>query len=167
MYPTRMGTDTPDRAGVYGRQSKDKTKSITEQLAECTADAVEQGALVAATYRDGVSASRFTTKRRDDWPRVRSDVDAGKLDMLALWESSRGDRDAQTWLGLLATCRKRRVLIRITSHERTYDMGIARDRKSTRLNSSHITISYAVFCLKKKKKKKRKYNQKKKKKKKN
>src|SRR5437773_12387734 len=28
-----------------------------------------------------------------------------------------------------------------------------RDRKSTRLNSSHITISYAVFCLKKKTKK--------------
>src|SRR5437879_10913303 len=30
----------------------------------------------------------------------------------------------------------------------------ARDRKSTRLNSSHRCISYAVFCLKKKKKKK-------------
>src|SRR6266568_3041568 len=29
----------------------------------------------------------------------------------------------------------------------------ARDRKSTRLNSSHSSISYAVFCLKKKKKK--------------
>src|SRR3989442_7004469 len=29
-----------------------------------------------------------------------------------------------------------------------------RDRKSTRLNSSHVRISYAVFCLKKKKKKK-------------
>src|SRR5207249_6279124 len=28
------------------------------------------------------------------------------------------------------------------------------DRKSTRLNSSHVSISYAVFCLKKKKKKK-------------
>src|SRR5438874_9154397 len=28
----------------------------------------------------------------------------------------------------------------------------ARDRKSTRLNSSHVEISYAVFCLKKKKK---------------
>src|SRR5437867_9388674 len=28
---------------------------------------------------------------------------------------------------------------------------LARDRKSTRLNSSHRTISYAVFCLKKKK----------------
>src|SRR5690625_6605953 len=29
----------------------------------------------------------------------------------------------------------------------------AEDRKSTRLNSSHVAISYAVFCLKKKKKK--------------
>src|SRR5438034_6436287 len=31
--------------------------------------------------------------------------------------------------------------------------GAQRDRKSTRLNSSHTVISYAVFCLKKKKKK--------------
>src|SRR5690349_24184665 len=31
-----------------------------------------------------------------------------------------------------------------------------RDRKSTRLNSSHVEISYAVFCLKKKKKKQHK-----------
>src|SRR5438034_8615858 len=34
------------------------------------------------------------------------------------------------------------------------------DRKSTRLNSSHTVISYAVFCLKKKKKKKTKKNKK-------
>src|SRR5437773_9653296 len=31
------------------------------------------------------------------------------------------------------------------------EQGGGGDRKSTRLNSSHITISYAVFCLKKKK----------------
>src|SRR5437588_4822503 len=31
---------------------------------------------------------------------------------------------------------------------------LVQDRKSTRLNSSHTVISYAVFCLKKKKKKK-------------
>src|SRR5207302_10454846 len=38
----------------------------------------------------------------------------------------------------------------------------SRDRKSTRLNSSHVKISYAVFCLKKKKNKKikvHKYNE--------
>src|SRR5712664_4712233 len=41
-----------------------------------------------------------------------------------------------------------------------------RDRKSTRLNSSHDQISYAVFCLKKKKKTKQHKKQQKKKKKK-
>src|SRR2546427_4391119 len=43
--------------------------------------------------------------------------------------------------------------------EATQDVGRGRhprsDRKSTRLNSSHSQISYAVFCLKKKKKKKK------------
>src|SRR5215204_7285278 len=39
------------------------------------------------------------------------------------------------------------------------------DRKSTRLNSSHTVISYAVFCLKKKKQTKFSYKKKKKKKK--
>src|SRR5437868_14254070 len=38
-------------------------------------------------------------------------------------------------------------------HERERRARGARDRKSTRLNSSHVSISYAVFCLKKKKKK--------------
>src|SRR3712207_8397131 len=35
--------------------------------------------------------------------------------------------------------------------ELTSQLGRRRDRKSTRLNSSHANISYAVFCLKKKK----------------
>src|SRR5438309_5751402 len=38
--------------------------------------------------------------------------------------------------------------------------GGTEDRKSTRLNSSHSSISYAVFCLKKKKKKHKKLTQK-------
>src|SRR5688572_31998020 len=37
--------------------------------------------------------------------------------------------------------------------ERGWGFRTDRDRKSTRLNSSHSQISYAVFCLKKKKKK--------------
>ena len=40
------------------------------------------------------------------------------------------------------------------SKKDSYPYATVLDRKSTRLNSSHITISYAVFCLKKKKKKK-------------
>src|SRR5438874_5228110 len=38
-------------------------------------------------------------------------------------------------------------------HAEKPDSSLLRDRKSTRLNSSHVEISYAVFCLKKKKKK--------------
>src|SRR5688572_32461212 len=41
-----------------------------------------------------------------------------------------------------------RMAQRAAGHE-----GVRADRKSTRLNSSHSQISYAVFCLKKKKKK--------------
>src|SRR2546426_9164122 len=43
------------------------------------------------------------------------------------------------------------------------DVARGRDRKSTRLNSSHLVISYAVFCLKKKKKDKKTTKNKKKK----
>src|SRR3712207_7867844 len=37
-------------------------------------------------------------------------------------------------------------------HEQDVEVLVGGDRKSTRLNSSHANISYAVFCLKKKKK---------------
>src|SRR6266566_6272829 len=39
-----------------------------------------------------------------------------------------------------------------TQRDRRMGVRPPRDRKSTRLNSSHLVISYAVFCLKKKKK---------------
>src|SRR5437588_8818320 len=40
-------------------------------------------------------------------------------------------------------------VVRYTVHVETDARGAAADRKSTRLNSSHTVISYAVFCLKK------------------
>src|SRR5260221_12471881 len=46
------------------------------------------------------------------------------------------------------------ILLDFAEHRRDGDHAVARaeiDRKSTRLNSSHTVISYAVFCLKKKK----------------
>src|SRR3989475_5861892 len=48
-------------------------------------------------------------------------------------------------------------MIREKEADRLARAGLARDRKSTRLNSSHSQISYAVFCLKKKKKQNIKY----------
>src|SRR5687768_17972468 len=45
-----------------------------------------------------------------------------------------------------------RRLLEAGEHPEQCRLAAARDRKSTRLNSSHGYISYAVFCLKKKKK---------------
>src|SRR5438034_5632878 len=44
-------------------------------------------------------------------------------------------------------------LIKHVAHDTPPPTSVDADRKSTRLNSSHTVISYAVFCLKKKKKK--------------
>src|SRR5947208_6270438 len=48
--------------------------------------------------------------------------------------------------------KKRVVLVQHTVGREMDNVVARRDRKSTRLNSSHQIISYAVFCLKKKKK---------------
>src|SRR5256885_6018365 len=75
--------------------------------------------------------------------------------------SSRDDRAAASsqrgWVGAgTRTCMKR--LRAMNEEVRTVGGGPEEnrtaDRKSTRLNSSHLVISYAVFCLKKKKKNK-------------
>src|SRR5437667_7435618 len=60
--------------------------------------------------------------------------------------------------------RPRVAVYRPMGRQRAMMSCVQGDRKSTRLNSSHITISYAVFCLKKKKKKTKKIMKKKKRK---
>src|SRR2546428_3440119 len=47
---------------------------------------------------------------------------------------------------------------RVSLRRKAATIGYARDRKSTRLNSSHDQISYAVFCLKKNKSKGKNYD---------
>src|SRR5256885_11486029 len=60
-------------------------------------------------------------------------------------KSARGIARYAAW-GLSHCCRER---VRMTRKSAVYGGGFG-DRKSTRLNSSHLVISYAVFCLKKK-----------------
>src|SRR3712207_8213995 len=57
----------------------------------------------------------------------------------------RSSRSSQSWYGRHGTSR--------SSPPTASGSATRTDRKSTRLNSSHANISYAVFCLKKKKKK--------------
>src|SRR5688572_32396192 len=61
-------------------------------------------------------------------------------DALPIYAEVRGDGGASA-AARAARCARQVVWV----------LGLATDRKSTRLNSSHSQISYAVFCLKKKK----------------
>src|SRR5438876_6439437 len=67
-----------------------------------------------------------------------------------LFRSDAG-RAAQVQNGIAGIAERHAAKCR--GHEAAAPQRCARDRKSTRLNSSHPSISYAVFCLKKKKKK--------------
>src|SRR5690606_41636710 len=66
---------------------------------------------------------------------------AGRGRAAARHRAGRRDRGARVGARTYVRARRRRRANRR-----------GRDRKSTRLNSSHVKISYAVFCLKKKKK---------------
>src|SRR3712207_8875389 len=75
-----------------------------------------------------------------------------------LFRSAGRDRDSVTQIvGLVGRERAGGALqearlecLSIPRHERGAPIFVGEDRKSTRLNSSHANISYAVFCLKKK-----------------
>src|SRR5690242_21351698 len=96
------------------------------------------------------SSRRRHTRLTCDWSSdvcssdLRPQIDAREVleeGVLDLGEGLMGD----TW--------KARGSSRIADGSAHPDMQLNIDRKSTRLNSSHMSISYAVFCLKKKKKK--------------
>src|SRR5437773_10065949 len=77
---------------------------------------------------------------------------SAKLEHHGLWDffafgAFADDSEHRNELGPHAV---RRALERHGVNFAADDVWIIGDRKSTRLNSSHITISYAVFCLKKK-----------------
>src|SRR5256885_3532328 len=53
-------------------------------------------------------------------------------------------------IDILHRHRARRRAVALPEFRPTHRLLVRKDRKSTRLNSSHLVISYAVFCLKKK-----------------
>jgi site-specific DNA recombinase len=122
-----MSTVPPLPAAVYTRQSQGRERSIEEQEAAGRAACDTGGWRVAEVYTDTTSASRFARKERTGWERLLTDLEEGRFAVLVMWESSRGDRDPESWMGLLRRCRERSVLIHVVSHDRTYDVANARD----------------------------------------
>lgn len=118
------------RTWLYGRQSHGSKTSIDQQFAEQIEDVTELGWTIAGKLSDGISASRFEARQRDDWPKLLSAIRAGKVDSLCLWEASRGDRKPATWFAFLDLCMEKGVLIRVTDNHRTYDLSVAEDYKT-------------------------------------
>ena len=122
------------RAGLYPRVSDDQDKtsrSVPQQVDDLRAVCGREGWRVAGEYPEpDRSASRFAKKDRPQWARLMADLTAGRLDVVVMWESSRGDRKLTGWSQFLDECRERGVLIHVTSHHRTYDLSNARDWKT-------------------------------------
>src|SRR5256885_8423439 len=74
----------------------------------------------------------------------RSELDWVQLSLHA------GQRERRDELTKKVTEAMRHPAVRCLSHPKGRIINHRPDRKSTRLNSSHLVISYAVFCLKKK-----------------
>src|SRR5690625_2511757 len=136
-----------------------------EELTFLDLDTVDQGDIDLDPIRS--QAERFTP-----WPSTASteiEAHAGRADAIVL-NKVRLDADAFARLAPKIVClaatgsdnvdldaaRKTGVAvanIRDYFTDSVAQLTFALDRKSTRLNSSHVAISYAVFCLKKKKQK--------------
>ncbi len=110
--------------------SEDKSgriRSVAEQQDDNRVHCQRNGWLEAAGYEGEGSASRFATKARPDWNRLQEDIEAGHLDVILMWDPSRGSREPEDWFAFLRRCRDHGVLIYVTTHGRSYDMTNARD----------------------------------------
>lgn len=118
------------RAGIFSRESKGKSSSIEDQDRENLDAAEALNAEVVVKLNDKVSASRFGRKAREGWPQITELVKSGQLDLLIVWEVSRGDRQMDTWVPFVSACRDHSVQIYVTSAETLYNPAKAAHRKA-------------------------------------
>jgi DNA invertase Pin-like site-specific DNA recombinase len=113
------------------RDRSGRARSVDEQQADNERDAGHEGIDIIRTYRDpDRSASRYAKRVRDEYRLLLRDIARHEIDVLYLWEPSRGSRKVSEWVELIELAEKYHVVIRVTSHGRTYDPARHRDRKS-------------------------------------
>lgn len=123
-----MSENDGTSAVLYGRNSSARQKPIADQQADNRAAAVAHGWRVKAELDDPSSASRYATRIRKNWSRLLELLPT--IDVVVLWEPSRGDRTLASWVAFLDTCREDGVQIHAVTHHRTYDPRNARDYRS-------------------------------------
>src|SRR5258708_7719672 len=138
----------PERGNVAERANQQQ-RAAPQPVNEPQTHKSENQIGRADTYRLQQRRLRPESRQLEDsWREVQYGIDAGKL----IEESNKNgqhDRQAQLPIPEIRRCT-------LSGRGRTdrvrFRRNLGLDRKSTRLNSSHQIISYAVFCLKKNKK---------------
>jgi site-specific DNA recombinase len=122
------------RAGLYQRVSDDqdgRSRSVEQQNAAGQLAAQRYGWDVVHVYNEpGISASRYARRTRPEWARLMADIKARQLDVIIMWEPSRGSRELEAWAAFLNACRKSGCRIYITDHDKLYNVSKARDWRS-------------------------------------
>lgn len=103
---------------------------MDDQFAHGDTACEQNGWVVQRRYGDKVSASRFGSKPRDEWDELVADVTADMLDVVVIWDASRGDRTPATWAGFLERCRATSTRIYAIRDKHLYDMSVPRDWKT-------------------------------------
>lgn len=116
-------------AGIYERASQDTAvgtpmegMSVEGQEEEAYERAEELGLNVVDVYNDNnASSSEYRQKEREHWPRMLADIEAGRLQVIIMWDTSRGSRDLEDWIVFLKLIARKGVLVHAVSYKRTYD----------------------------------------------
>jgi len=90
------------------RDRRRDTRSTDQQLGSLrrNADKHPDWTIVAELIDDDRSASRFATRERPDFKRLKAMVAGGEVDLLSAWEMSRYERKTKDWIELVDACKE-------------------------------------------------------------
>jgi DNA invertase Pin-like site-specific DNA recombinase len=122
------------RAGIYLRKSSDREGSalgIQRQEEDTRAECARLGAVIVDVYADNdISASTRSRKRRPQYERMLADVDAGRLDMIVAYSTSRLTRRPMEFERLIQLAESGLRIIVTKSGD--LDLNTARGRRRAR-----------------------------------
>src|SRR5690606_40270054 len=141
-----MHREIIDRAKAQLTSEENRLEEMSAALSADRREAEEERKRAERLRKEAESLHAELKKKMEAWEETK-----GRLLESARREArsvvARAEREAEEVLRQLREWARRRP-----DQLKEHQLIEAKDRKSTRLNSSHVKISYAVFCLKKKKK---------------
>lgn len=123
------------RALIYSRVSKDRQhgRSPAEQESDSRGVCEREGWVVAHVVSEARGASRYSKGFRSGWAEVERLLEAGEVDVLVTWESSRANRSMEGYLDLRNLCERFNVLWSYSGD--TYDLSKPGDRYRTGMDA--------------------------------